>query len=44
MEFRADAVHAPGRRPAGHHFDLAAGLDRLAKRGTVLQMGVVSPE
>ncbi|MEV7480844.1 hypothetical protein [Streptomyces halstedii] len=44
MEFGADVVHAPGQRPAGHDVDLAAGLDRLAKRGTLLQMGVVSPE
>ena len=55
VEFGADVVHAPGERPAGHDVDLvieASGhpsavsdaLERLAKRGTLLQMGVVSPE
>ncbi|MFJ8931538.1 zinc-binding dehydrogenase [Streptomyces sp. NPDC102364] len=55
VEFGADAVHAPGERPARHDVDLAIeasghptavsdALDRLAKRGTLLQMGVVSPE
>ncbi|WP_413105592.1 alcohol dehydrogenase catalytic domain-containing protein [Streptomyces sp. Inha503] len=55
VEFGADAVYAPGLRPSGHDVDLAVeasghpsavadALDRLAKRGTLLQMGVVSPE
>nr|WTA00160.1 alcohol dehydrogenase catalytic domain-containing protein [Streptomyces sp. NBC_00857] len=54
-EFGADAVHAPGERPGDHDVDLvieasghptavADALDRLAKRGTLMQMGVVSPE
>jgi len=55
LEFGAEVVHAPGGRPDGRDVDLvieASGhpsavsdaLDRLAKRGTLLQMGVVSPE
>ncbi|WP_275558967.1 alcohol dehydrogenase catalytic domain-containing protein [Streptomyces sp. 5-6(2022)] len=55
VEFGADAVYGPGLRPPGHDVDLAVeasghpsavadALDRLAKRGTLLQMGVVSPE
>ncbi|MEV7090472.1 alcohol dehydrogenase catalytic domain-containing protein [Streptomyces sp. NPDC093085] len=55
VEFGADTVHAPGERPGNHDIDLvieASGhpsavsdaLDRLADRGTLLQMGVVSPE
>ncbi|MFC9427560.1 alcohol dehydrogenase catalytic domain-containing protein [Streptomyces sp. NPDC056987] len=55
VEFGADAVHAPGERSGRHDVDLvieasghpsavADALDRLAKRGTLLQMGVVSPE
>lgn len=55
VEFGADVLHAPGERPGQHDVDLvieasghpsavADALDRLAKRGTLLQMGVVSPE
>jgi 2-desacetyl-2-hydroxyethyl bacteriochlorophyllide A dehydrogenase len=54
LEFGADAVHAPGERPgerdvdlvveaSGHPDAVADALARLDKRGTLLQMGVVSP-
>ncbi|GAA4617390.1 alcohol dehydrogenase catalytic domain-containing protein [Saccharopolyspora hordei] len=54
LEFGADAVHAPGERPgerdvdlvveaSGHPSAAADALLRLDKRGTLLQMGVVSP-
>ena len=53
-EFGADVVSAPGERDAKHDIDLAVeasghpsavadAIDRLDNRGTLLQMGVVSP-
>lgn len=54
FEFGAIAAHAPGERPAsddidivleasGHPAAVADALKMLANRGTLLQMGVVSP-
>lgn len=54
-EFGADLVHVPGERDSRHDIDLAVeasghpsavanAIVRLDKRGTLLQMGVVSPQ